>query len=128
MRWRHYNFCSLENLENPHSKPLPMCWQCYPSLIISEKICCSLNKDHVSTVVWDIPLWCSQLFLIFMGWCVSLLQIQSTCSPVTRTRRMPYILWTVNKSVNWFFCSQNPATTGISRHSNLDSCLKISLF
>lgn len=75
----------------------------------------------------DLPLWCSQLFLIFMKWCFSLLQIQSIWSLVTRTRRMPYILWTVNKSVNWLFCSQNAVTTGINWHSNLDFCFNMSL-
>lgn len=133
MRWRSYCFCSLENLENPHSKvPFqhpPPTTACVGSIIHH-----IWKGPHlwirIMFLLWFeiFPLWCSQLFLIFMGWCFSLLQIQSICSPVTRTRRMPYILWTVNKSVNWLFCSQNSVTTGISRHSNLDFFLKMRLF
>lgn len=119
--------------KSPFKSPVPtptpnhrMCWQYNPSYL---KRSASLWIRIMFLLWFEIfPLWCSQLFLIFMGWCFSLLQFQSICSPVTRTRRMPYILWTVNKSVNWLFCSQNSVTTGISRHSNLDFFLKMRLF
>ena len=121
--------------KSPFKSPLPtpvprrhhrLCWRCNPSYL---KRSTSLWIRIMFLLWFEIfPLWCSQLFLIFMVWCFSLLQIQSMCSPVTRTRRMPYILWTVNKSINWLLCSQNSVTTGISQHSNLDFFLKMSLF
>lgn len=73
------------------------------------------------------PLWCSQLFLMFTGWCFSVANSEHMFTS-DKNQRMPYILWTVNKSINWLLCSQNSVTTGISRHSNLDFCLKMSLF
>lgn len=133
IKLRSSNFHHLEDLENLHSKfPLKTHSACVGSVIhhwLCLKESAALRIRIIFLLRFQIfPLWCSQLFLIFMELCFSLLQIESICSPVTRTRRMPYILWTVNKSVNWLFCSQNSVTTGISWHSILDFCLKMSLF
>lgn len=103
--------------QHPHHR---MCWQYNPSYL---KRSASLNKNHVSTVVWDISLWCSQLFLIFVMVLQSVANSEHMFTS-DKNRRMPYILWTVNKSVNWLFCSQNSVTTGISRHSNWISSWK----
>lgn len=129
MKFRSYTFQHLEDLENPLWKsPLktPSAWFAsgihhWPCLERSPDL-----RIWIMFILWleIFPLWCSQFFLIFMEWCFNLLQIQSICSPVTRNRRIPYILWTVNKSVNWLFCSQNSATTGISWHSNFDFAWK----
>lgn len=132
-KFRSYKLHHLEDLKNPLWKSPLKTPSTYFSSVIHHRPCLKRSPDlriWIIFILWFeiFPLWCSQFFLIFIEWCFSLLQIQSICSPVTRTRRMPYILWTVNKSVNWLFCSQNSATTGISRHSNFDFFFKMSLF